>query len=39
MGYPYSFDELVVVDLPSEDRHAIYQDDARPTSAETPNGP
>ena len=39
MGYPYRFDELVVVDLPSEDRHAIYRDEARPTSAETPNGP
>ncbi len=39
MGYPYRFDELVVVDLPSEDRHAIYRDEGRPTSAETPNGP
>jgi SAM-dependent methyltransferase len=39
MGYPYRFDELVVVDLPSEDRHALYRDDARPASAETPNGP
>ena len=39
MGYPYRFDELVVVDLPSEDRHAIYQDEVRPASAETPNGP
>ena len=39
MGYPYRFDELVVVDLPSEDRHAIYRDDVRPASAETPNGP
>ena len=39
MGYPYRFDELVVVDLPSEDRHAIYRDEGRPASAETPNGP
>jgi predicted SAM-dependent methyltransferase len=38
MGYPYKFEELVVVDLPSEDRHALYQDDARPTSLESPNG-
>jgi SAM-dependent methyltransferase len=39
MGYPYRFDQLVVVDLPSEDRHAIYRDEGRPDSAETPNGP
>ena len=25
MGYPYSFDELVIVDLPSEMRHESYQ--------------
>jgi SAM-dependent methyltransferase len=38
MGYPYRFDELVVVDLPSEDRHALYQDEARPDSLETGQG-
>jgi SAM-dependent methyltransferase len=38
MGYPYRFDELVVVDLPSEDRHALYQDEARPHSVETARG-
>ncbi len=38
MGYPYRFDELVVVDLPSEDRHALYQDEARPDSVETGRG-
>jgi SAM-dependent methyltransferase len=38
MGYPYRFDELVVVDLPSEDRHALYQDEARPGSVETERG-
>jgi predicted SAM-dependent methyltransferase len=27
MGYLYPFDELVIVDLPSEDRHPIYQDE------------
>ena len=24
LGYPYPFDELTIIDLPSEDRHAIY---------------
>jgi SAM-dependent methyltransferase len=38
LGYPYRFDELVVIDLPSEDRHALYQDAARPDSVETARG-
>jgi SAM-dependent methyltransferase len=38
LGYPYRFDELVVVDLPSEDRHALYRDEARPESVETERG-
>jgi SAM-dependent methyltransferase len=38
MGYPYAFDELVIVDLPSEDRHPLYQDESRPSSVETPQG-
>jgi SAM-dependent methyltransferase len=38
MGYPYRFDELMVVDLPSEDRHALYQDTERPESVETERG-
>jgi SAM-dependent methyltransferase len=38
MGYPYQFDELVVVDLPSEDRHALYQEADRPDSVETQGG-
>jgi SAM-dependent methyltransferase len=38
LGYPYRFDELVVIDLPSEDRHALYQDEARPDSVETARG-
>ena len=38
MGYPYPFDELTIVDLPSEDRHALYQDASRPVSVETPQG-
>ena len=38
MGYPYPFDELVIVDLPSEDRHELYRDESRPVSVETPQG-
>jgi SAM-dependent methyltransferase len=38
MGYPYRFSELVIVDLPSEERHPLYQDESRPTSVETPQG-
>jgi len=25
LGYPYSFDELVIVDLPPDDRHPLYR--------------
>ncbi len=25
MGYPYDFEELVIIDLPAEDRHTLYQ--------------
>ncbi len=38
MGYPYSFDELVIVDLPTEERHPLYQDETRPGSVESPRG-
>jgi SAM-dependent methyltransferase len=27
LGYPYDFDELVVVDLPPDDRHPLYHSD------------
>ncbi len=27
MGYPYQFDELIIIDLPSDDRHELYQVD------------
>ena len=30
MGYPYTFEEIVIVDLPSEDRHELYQDGQTP---------
>ena len=29
MGYPYAFDELVVVDLPPDDRNELYKEDSR----------
>jgi predicted SAM-dependent methyltransferase len=38
MGYPYAFDELVIVELPSEERHPLYQDESRPSSVESPQG-
>jgi len=38
MGYPYPFDELVIVDLPSEEQHLLYRDESRPTSVESPQG-
>ena len=38
MGYPYAFDELIIVDLPSEERHPLYQDDSRTRSVESPQG-
>ncbi|MCL4448604.1 MAG: methyltransferase domain-containing protein [Actinobacteria bacterium] len=27
MGYPYSFDELTIVDLPNQQRHSLYRQD------------
>ncbi len=38
MGYPYAFEEIVIVDLPSEDRHELYRTDEQPASVETPGG-
>lgn len=39
MGYPYPFDELVIVDLPSEERHAIYRNDDGRDEVRTDLGP
>jgi ubiquinone/menaquinone biosynthesis C-methylase UbiE len=39
MGYPYRFDELIVVDLPSDERHALYVDESRPDAVQTDRGP
>ncbi|MDA8290428.1 MAG: methyltransferase domain-containing protein [Actinomycetota bacterium] len=38
-GYPYEFDRLVVVDLPSEERHELYRLDEGPSVVETHLGP
>lgn len=35
LGYPYRFDELSIIDLPAEDRHAIYRSDDRRTEVDT----
>jgi SAM-dependent methyltransferase len=39
LGYPYPFDRLVIVDLPSDDRHELYQSDATVERVETSQGP
>jgi SAM-dependent methyltransferase len=38
MGYPYRFDELVIIDLPDELRHAIYRSDPSRDEVQTPHG-
>jgi len=38
MGYPYPFKELVIVDLPDEDRHELYRTQRRPDEVDTPLG-
>jgi SAM-dependent methyltransferase len=38
MGYPYRFDELIIIDLPSDERHPLYQDASRPHTVETSRG-
>ena len=39
LGYPYRFERLVVVDLPVEERHAIYQSGSRGATVESELGP
>jgi len=39
MGYPYQFDDLVVIDLPSDERHVIYQESMTHTVTQTALGP
>ena len=39
MGYPYPFDDLVVIDLPSEERNELYREAAAPEVTQTALGP
>ena len=39
MGYPYRFDELVVVDLPPDDRNELYKESVARTVTQTELGP
>lgn len=40
MGYPYRFERLTIVDLPSEERHELYRtEDDRSGTVETEMGP
>jgi SAM-dependent methyltransferase len=39
MGYPYQFDDLVVIDLPSEERNELYQEDTAHVVTQTKLGP
>ena len=39
MGYPYEFDDLVVIDLPSEERNALYQEATAHQVTQTALGP
>ena len=39
MGYPYPFDDLVVIDLPSEERNELYREAAAHEVTQTALGP
>ena len=39
MGYPYAFDELVVVDLPPDDRNELYKETVSRNVTQTELGP
>ena len=39
LGYPYPFEELIIIDLPSPERHAIYRSNDARTVVKTPLGP
>jgi len=39
MGYPYAFEDLVVIDLPSEERNALYQEESAHQVTHTKLGP
>lgn len=37
LGYPYPFEELVIVDLPDNERHELYRGGASLDTVDTPN--
>ncbi len=39
MGYPYPFEQLIVVDLPSDDRNELYQESEEHSTVQTHLGP
>jgi SAM-dependent methyltransferase len=39
LGYPYPFEELVIVDLPSDERHTIYRSGDTHREVQSPLGP
>jgi SAM-dependent methyltransferase len=39
MGYPYEFDDLVVIDLPSDERNQLYQESTAHEVTQTTLGP
>ena len=39
MGYPYLFEDLVVIDLPSDERNELYQEDTAHAVTQTRLGP
>jgi hypothetical protein len=39
LGYPYEFEELVIVDLPPEERHDLYRHGGMAGRVDTPLGP
>lgn len=39
LGYPYDFERLVIVDLPVEQRHELYQESEVVEKVQTPRGP
>jgi predicted SAM-dependent methyltransferase len=39
IGWPYRFEQLVIVDLPADDRHELFARGPRPTDVDSPLGP
>jgi predicted SAM-dependent methyltransferase len=39
MGYPYPFEQLIIIDLPADDRHALYGNLASSDTIDSPLGP